>query len=278
MVVGNSPVERYWTSELRRAFQQFTDRVNITWFNDLTFVEMQERAASMSPSSVIFWFLLSEDAAGVPYSEDRALDTMREISAVPIFGMGDYQMGRGVVGGPLMQTKVLGQQGAVAALRILKGEKPRRSIHLQSCLDSPSMTVENCSGGGLAKPGYLLTVSCIFVSRHSGNSIAGRSRPSLRSFHCSRYLSSTFSFRLPPPKGRGRGCKQRQEVAHLMRVSVLGELSCSIAHEINQPLTAILSNAQAALHLLAQKSPNLRGDLGGAEGHRRRRQSRGRGH
>ena len=50
---------------------------------------------------------------------------------------------------------------------------------------------------------------------------------------------------------------QRQEVAHLMRVSVLGELSGAIAHEVNQPLTAILSNAQAALHLLAQNSPNL---------------------
>ena len=50
---------------------------------------------------------------------------------------------------------------------------------------------------------------------------------------------------------------QRQEVAHLMRVSVVGELSGAIAHEINQPLTAILSNAQAALHFLAQKSPDL---------------------
>ncbi len=50
---------------------------------------------------------------------------------------------------------------------------------------------------------------------------------------------------------------QRREVEHLMRVSVLGELSGSIAHEVNQPLTAILSNAQAALHLLAQDSPDL---------------------
>lgn len=50
---------------------------------------------------------------------------------------------------------------------------------------------------------------------------------------------------------------QRQEVTHLMRVSVLGELSGSIAHEVNQPLTAILSNAQAALYLLAQASPDL---------------------
>jgi C4-dicarboxylate-specific signal transduction histidine kinase len=50
---------------------------------------------------------------------------------------------------------------------------------------------------------------------------------------------------------------QRQEVAHLTRVSTLGELSGAIAHEINQPLTAILSNAQAALHLLKQRSPDL---------------------
>ncbi len=50
---------------------------------------------------------------------------------------------------------------------------------------------------------------------------------------------------------------QRLEVEHLMRVSVLGELSGSIAHEINQPLTAILSNAQAALNLLAQEAPDL---------------------
>lgn len=50
---------------------------------------------------------------------------------------------------------------------------------------------------------------------------------------------------------------QQREVAHLMRVSVLGELSGAIAHEVNQPLTAILSNAQAALYLLDQETPNL---------------------
>jgi PAS domain S-box-containing protein len=50
---------------------------------------------------------------------------------------------------------------------------------------------------------------------------------------------------------------QRREIAHLNRVSALGELSGAIAHEINQPLTAILSNAQAALHLLSQQTPDL---------------------
>jgi signal transduction histidine kinase/integral membrane sensor domain MASE1 len=47
---------------------------------------------------------------------------------------------------------------------------------------------------------------------------------------------------------------QRQEIAHLMRVSMLGELSGGLAHELTQPLTAILSNAQAGKMLLAKSS------------------------
>jgi C4-dicarboxylate-specific signal transduction histidine kinase len=47
------------------------------------------------------------------------------------------------------------------------------------------------------------------------------------------------------------------EVTHLGRVAALGELSVSLAHEMNQPLAIILSNAQAAQKLLENKSPNL---------------------
>lgn len=51
----------------------------------------------------------------------------------------------------------------------------------------------------------------------------------------------------------------REELAHLSRVAALSELSGSLAHELNQPLTAVLSNAQAALRFLAQSPPDLAG-------------------
>jgi C4-dicarboxylate-specific signal transduction histidine kinase len=44
--------------------------------------------------------------------------------------------------------------------------------------------------------------------------------------------------------------RQRNELAHFSRVTMLGQLSGSLAHELNQPLAAILSNAQAALRFL----------------------------
>jgi C4-dicarboxylate-specific signal transduction histidine kinase len=49
----------------------------------------------------------------------------------------------------------------------------------------------------------------------------------------------------------------RNEVAHLSRVVTLGQLSGSIAHELNQPLTAILSNAQAALRFMNAKTVDM---------------------
>jgi C4-dicarboxylate-specific signal transduction histidine kinase len=47
------------------------------------------------------------------------------------------------------------------------------------------------------------------------------------------------------------------EIAHMDRVAALGELASSLAHELNQPLTAILTNAQAAHRFLAATPANL---------------------
>ncbi len=57
--------------------------------------------------------------------------------------------------------------------------------------------------------------------------------------------------------------QRRKEVTHLTRVAILGELSGALAHELNQPLTAILSNAQAAQRLLARAplDPTVVGEI-----------------
>jgi PAS domain S-box-containing protein len=51
--------------------------------------------------------------------------------------------------------------------------------------------------------------------------------------------------------------KGQAELAHVTRVAALGELTASIAHEINQPLAAVVNNANASLRWLSRDSPNL---------------------
>jgi len=51
--------------------------------------------------------------------------------------------------------------------------------------------------------------------------------------------------------------RSRQELAHFARVSAMGELTASLAHQLNQPLTGILANAQAAQRMLHGPTPDL---------------------
>ena len=64
-------------------------------------------------------------------------------------------------------------------------------------------------------------------------------------------LGEVFANALSRKQGELETQRLRQELTHIGRVSAMGELSASLAHELNQPLTAILSNAQAAQDLLA---------------------------
>jgi PAS domain S-box-containing protein len=71
------------------------------------------------------------------------------------------------------------------------------------------------------------------------------------------YIGGTFADITEQKTAEIELTQQRQELAHLTRVSMLGELSGGIAHELMQPLSAILSNAEAARILIARNPPEL---------------------
>jgi signal transduction histidine kinase len=259
VVVGNSPVERFWASELRRDFQPFADRVKITWFNDLTFGDMLERAATMPPRSAIFWFLLSEDAAGVPYSQDRALEMMREVAVVPIFGMGDYELGRGIVGGPLMQTSVLGREAAEVGLRILRGEAQGGINPPLVAFGAPMYDWRELQrwkiDEALLPHGSIVQFREPTVWQQYRSQIIGALAVVL-------FQAVLIAGLLFERQARKRAAEQagkakietgryRENLAHLVRVHTVGEMSTAIAHEVNQPLVAIKNYALAARRRLA---------------------------
>jgi len=51
--------------------------------------------------------------------------------------------------------------------------------------------------------------------------------------------------------------RAQAELTHITRITTMGELTASIAHEVNQPLTAVVNNANASISLLPEGTPNL---------------------
>ncbi|MGH7397010.1 MAG: sensor histidine kinase [Candidatus Rokuibacteriota bacterium] len=70
-------------------------------------------------------------------------------------------------------------------------------------------------------------------------------------------LGEVFANTLSRRRSEMEGQQLRQDLAHVGRVSTMGELTASLAHELNQPLTAILSNAQAAQLILDADTADL---------------------
>ena len=83
------------------------------------------------------------------------------------------------------------------------------------------------------------------------------------SVKCTQYGSagaSPWLVMIVDPGGQEQTHRDEQQRAHLARASELGEMAAALAHEINQPLTAILSNAQAAQRFL-ETTPSDISDL-----------------
>src|SRR5215467_9177510 len=85
---------------------------------------MKHRAAALSRSSVMLFGDVLIDADGVPQTGDEALDNLHAAANAPIFGIHDFQLGHGIVGGPLIPVRELARRSASAAARIIEGESP----------------------------------------------------------------------------------------------------------------------------------------------------------
>lgn len=388
VVIGTSPLERFWLNETRDAFQRFTNQVHFVWLNELSFEEMLKHCAVLPPRSAVFYPVLARDAEGVPYQEEQTLARLHEVANAPLFGIHDTQLGRGIVGGPLMAIEDLGRNSARVAQRILRGERPgdirippqepgtpkfdwrelrrwgipktRLPAGSSVLFRQPSVWelywgriiagIGLCLGEGVLiillvvnlrnrlraerslrqsqehfqllmeqAPEAILVYDSVQDRVLQANSQAERlfgcdrqellasgprrfydqeqpdGRPIAetfrayteralggeivmferricnalgRQFHCEVRLA-----RLPGGKGKlirasfidvterkrtaAKMLEQRIQLAHIARVSTMGELATAMAHELNQPLAAILANAEAAELFLEREPPAI---------------------
>ncbi len=126
VIVGRTPLEQFWSAELLREFQPFAGRARLTFWDDLPYSEILQRSAALPERTAILYTFFVGDAGGLSHLEDSALDALHSAASAPIFGLFDSQLGRGIVGGPLIPFGDLAREAADAANRLLAGEPPSR--------------------------------------------------------------------------------------------------------------------------------------------------------
>ncbi|MGA8888034.1 MAG: ATP-binding protein [Pseudolabrys sp.] len=272
VATGGSATERFWTDAFRRSFQRFSSRVTFHWFTDLSAEEMLKRVTELPPRSVIYYPTIRVDARGAPQEGDAMLFRFIELDRAPIFTHVDSHFGQGIVGGPIFSSREIGQRCAEVAVRILNGETP-------GDIKMPPV--------GLAKPVYdWRQLQRWHISESvlpPGSEILFRVPTAWEQYRA--YIvafiaailiqSALISWLLYEQRRRQRAevlaRNTMSELTHVNRVATVGQLSASIAHEIRQPLAAILANANAALRWLEKANvEEVREGLKGivSDGHR----------
>ena len=256
VIVGATPLERLWQGVFQKAAEPFAGRINFTYFSDLSFKQMQERVSTLPPDSYIFFLLLLRDAGGVTINADEALQRLHAVARAPINGIFDHQLGLGIVGGRLYQSERVGKAAAQIAIRILRGEPassfpPTMIERLPPRYDWRELQRWKIDEKLLPPGSTVLFREPTVWDRYRDVD----HRRSFRSVILQALLITGLLANLVKRRRAERSLTQAEEEARrhreqinlLSRVSLLGEMTASLAHELNQPLSAIITNANAGM-------------------------------
>jgi signal transduction histidine kinase len=258
VVVGVSPIEKRWLEQLRNALQRYKDRVAVTSFNDLPFDETLKRVAALPPKSVIYFYSQVVDSAGHSYEGQKALASLRAVSNAPIFNHLDVNFGHGLVGGPLISISDLAQKAADVSVRILGGEAPGSIVTPPVGQGKPKFDWRELQRWNISEA--LLPPGSEVHFRAPGMWEQYRWQLSLLALAIllqAALISGLLLERHRRSLAEVEARSSRREAIHLNRVATATVLSSSIAHELNQPLGAILINAETAQQMLRAVPPDL---------------------
>ena len=258
VVNGASPNEQFWSNEIRKEVMPLTDRIEFTFWDKLSFEDILKEAARLPPHSAILWEGMSVDAAGVVHDGADAFKRLHAVSNAPIFSYFGPLIGLGVVGGPFHAVHDTTRTMASAVVRILGGEKAGDVKMPPMQFSAPVFDWREMQRWGISEsrlpPGSKIDFRDPTAWEQYRWQIALITTVMLvQAGLISALLQAHRRRRLAEVQSRQR----MAELAHVNRFSMAGELTASIAHEINQPLGSILTNAETAQEILKCPSPDI---------------------
>ena len=87
VVVGCSPVEKFWVEQLKQDFLPYREKVQVEFLNGLTMNDILGRVAALPPRSVVVNTFFFEDAIGQFFLEDEALDMVANATDAPVYAI-----------------------------------------------------------------------------------------------------------------------------------------------------------------------------------------------
>jgi len=254
IVGGGRSGTDYLERRARRELAGYERALELTYWVGLPLETLLARVATLGPGTSVLYLRVNEDMTGRRFVTDDVLESVTRLATVPVYGLLSRQLARGIVGGNLRDFETNATVITNKALQILRGARAR-DLPLR---DTPAFVpMANW---------HQLRRWTLSESRLPRGTIVQYRDPSLWQsyrWHVIGGLSvitaqmALIAWLLVEYRRRRRRAEvevgqrlqdsrtQLVTIAHLDRRAAMGEVTAAITHELNQPLEAILHNAEA---------------------------------
>lgn len=252
IITGTAPRDRGWEARLRGEAPPVAGGRKIEFWAGLPTATLLERVAALDDGTVVFTIGYYMDGAGAPSNPHEAAARVAKASAAPVYGPLDTFIGTGVVGGRMPSFEAVGRQAGMIAVKLLAGVPPA-SIERPAPAPTPlHVDWRQVKRFGIDEA----AIPADAIVHYREPTFWEQYRLVASVATAVILLQAGLIGALLIERRRRRTAevaaqKHRVELAHASRLAVAGELTASIAHEINQPLGAIQANADAGEMMLA---------------------------
>jgi hypothetical protein len=251
IVTGSTPVDRGFESRLRELAPRFEARAPMEFLSGLPHAEVLKRLAALGDEAIVFTPGYFKDGDGHTFTPRSSAEAMAAVSTAPLYGPFNTFIGIGAVGGVMPNFEAMGRQTGEIVNALLDGAAPASLSMAKTMPTALNVDWRQVQRWDIDKGAI------------PDDAVVHFREPTLWQAHRQELLVAAAVFLLQAGligwlviERRRRLAaerttdQQRAEYAHASRLALAGEMTASIAHEINQPLGAILSNAETAELLL----------------------------
>ena len=258
VVVGGTSVADQTILERIAATARSMDGVDFEFWTNRPIAEVYHAAAALAPGTVILLSSVQTDVTGAALYTSQVVRSLAPVAAVPVYVMGAGLIGGGAVGGNVVDYHDLGLSAGRLAARALAGTPVTRMPVEYRSNSVPMVDWRTLQRWHISASRLPLHT----VVRYQPVTLWGTYWKLIVLIGAGLLAQAVTIAALLIQRRRQRRAeaeilRQRAELAHVSRVSMMGQLASALTHELNQPLGAILRNAEAAEIFLQGERPNL---------------------
>ncbi len=229
----------------------------IAYLDDFSFKDLGKKIAELPQDTVVICLTITRDNQGNPTIPRDGVAMVAQAAKVPVYSLWENVLGDGIVGGYLIRFEEVARKTGELAARILNGAR-LETLPPVSVSSTPMFDWRQLKRWGIPEsqlpPGSIVRFREHTLWEEHGGKIVGV----ILLLACQSLLIAALLIQRTRRRRAELEARQRRdELAHVNRVATVGELTSSLTHELNQPLTAIVTNAQAALRFLLREIPDF---------------------